>query len=102
MSVPVLRGARLAEEDLIDIWLRIAQDDPAAADRTLDAIDARARRLVDFPRLGPARDDIAPGLRYFPSGSHLILYRIVPGSIEIVRVVHGARDLFALTLSESP
>ena len=40
--------------------------------------------------------DIAPELRYHPIGHYLLLYRIVSGGIEVVRVVHGARDLLNL------
>ncbi len=34
-----------------------------------------------------------PRASYFPVGSYLILYREITGGVEIVRVVHGARDL---------
>jgi toxin ParE1/3/4 len=46
--------------------------------------------------MGPARPDIARELRYHPVGNHLLLYRVIQGGIEIVRVVHGARDLLNL------
>jgi toxin ParE1/3/4 len=36
----IVRSAS-ADADLIEIWLWIARDDPAAADRVLDAIAAR-------------------------------------------------------------
>ena len=49
--------------------------------------------LSSYPELGPARPDLAPGLRYFISGQHLILYQQFEDGVEIVRVVHGARHL---------
>jgi toxin ParE1/3/4 len=49
--------------------------------------------LADHPGLGPARPDIAPDLRYFPVRRYLILYRQITDGIELVRVVHGARDV---------
>ena len=52
--------------------------------------------LADHPLLGPARPDIAPDLRYLISGNYLILYRALGDSVEIVRVLHGARNLSAL------
>ena len=53
--------------------------------------------LVDHPKIGAVRDDIRPGLRYLVSGSYLLLYRLVSDAeVEIVRVVHGHRDLFGL------
>ncbi|MFN6558278.1 MAG: type II toxin-antitoxin system RelE/ParE family toxin [Nostoc sp. ChiSLP01] len=82
-----------AEEDLIEIWIYIAADNPIAADRLLDQIDTKCQRLADNPELGQARPDIAPKLRYFPVGRYLILYRNISEGIEVVRVVHGARHL---------
>lgn len=46
--------------------------------------------------MGPARPDIAKEMRYHPVGSYLLLYRLIKNGVEIVRVVHGARDLLAL------
>lgn len=87
---------RAAREDLITIWAHIAEDNPQAADRLLDRLEEAANRLADNPQIGPARDDIRPGLRYLVSGPYLLLYRIRDGGIEIVRVVHGRRDLNGL------
>ena len=86
------RTAR-AEEDLIEIWTWVAADSPSAADRLLDRIDEICWRLAETPGLGAARPDLAEGLRYFVTGSHLVIYRLAPGGVEIVRIVHGARDL---------
>lgn len=85
-----------AEEDLIDIWAYIAQDNISAADRFLDRIEDKFFLLAEQPRLGPRRPDIAPELRYFPVGSYLILYCEITAGIEIVRIVHGARRLTSL------
>lgn len=43
--------------------------------------------------MGRLRPDIAQELRYFTVGKYLILYRAVPDGVQIVRVIHGARDL---------
>ena len=87
---------RQAREDLIDIWLQIAEDDPQAADRVLDRLDEAASQLAQHPEMGAARGDIRPGLRYQISGSYLLLYRLTDAGVEIVRAVHGRRDLFNL------
>lgn len=96
----VLRRSERAEDDLLDIWRYIARSDVAAADRMLDRLDAAMTRLGDSPKTGPARPDLAPGLRYFPVGRYVLLYREIPGGVEVVRCVHGARDLFGLALPE--
>jgi len=46
--------------------------------------------------MGKTRDHLSPGLRSFSVASYQTFYRIVPGGIELVRVLHGARDLNAL------
>lgn len=89
-----------AETDLIEIWLYIAVDNPGAADKLLDEIEAQSVLLSEQPRLGPERSDIAPELRYFPVGNYLILYRVIAGGVEVVRVVHGARQLSELAIDE--
>jgi toxin ParE1/3/4 len=91
--MPVIRRTAQAEEDLIDIWLYIAQDNPGAADRLLDEIEEKLSLLADHPQLGPARPDIAEECRYFSVGSYLLLYRIILDGIELVRVVQGSRRL---------
>ena len=88
-----VRITPLAELDLEEIWFFIAQDDPVAADRLLDLLENKCNLLADNPQMGPARADIAKDLRYHPVGNYLLLYCVISGGIELVRVVHGARDL---------
>ncbi len=40
------------DEDLLDIWLHIARDNPGAADRQLDRIDSRCRLYASHPEMG--------------------------------------------------
>jgi toxin ParE1/3/4 len=87
------RRSPLARADLKEIADFIAQDNLDAAMRFLDQVDAVCQRLADFPGMGPRRDELQPGLRSFPIGNYLLLYRVVPGGIELARVIHGARNL---------
>lgn len=82
-----------ADADLLDIWLFIAADNPQAADRLLLDIDEQCRLLAENNRIGVARPEIAGDARSWSVGRYLILYRMVPEGIEVVRVIHGARDL---------
>ena len=84
---------RQVESDLLKIWLEIALHDPAAADRQFDRLEERCAALVSHPRLGQLRPDIARGARCLVEQPYLILYRIHRAEAEIVRIVHGARDL---------
>ena len=83
-----------AERDLLSIWRYIASGNPqAATTRTLLTIEEKCALLADNPKLGPSRPDIAPDLRYFTVGSYLILYHEISDGVEIVRVLHGVRNL---------
>lgn len=94
--MPEVTLSNQARQDLIAIWEYIAEDNSAAADRVLDTLDARMQLLADHPLLGPARPDIARDLRYLVSENYLILYRVLDDVVDIVRVLHGARNLRAL------
>ncbi len=88
----VLRTSQ-AHLDLVEVALRMAEEDPLAADRWLDTIDEKCRLLAQMPELGRKRPDLAPDLRGFPVGNYSIFYRAVPDGIQVIRVLHGARDL---------
>lgn len=81
-----------AELDLQEIAEYIALDDPAAANRQLRRLTRGFERLSAFPRIGTAHDDIRPGMRLLPIAPYLVLYRLAGNSVEIVRVIHGARE----------
>jgi toxin ParE1/3/4 len=95
----VLRKA-LARADLIDIWNYVADVSPAKADRLLDTINKECQTLARFPKMGRARNELGPSLRSFPVGNYVIFYREVSKGIEIIRVLHGARDTEGIISSE--
>jgi toxin ParE1/3/4 len=43
--------------------------------------------------MGRSRPELAPGLRSFPLANTLSSYVPLPKGVEIVRVLHGARDV---------
>lgn len=90
----------LAKQDLLEIWAYIAEDNPNAADKLLDTINETCALLAANPKLGQARPDIATSMRYLPLKNYLILYHEQATGIQVVRVIHGSRDLNALILSE--
>lgn len=92
--LPIVRNTR-AEDDLIAIWLHVARDSEAAADRLLDRIEARWQQLAIYPLSGAPRDDIGPGIRHLVVGDYLTLYRVGSGAIEVIRVLHGKRNIEA-------
>jgi toxin ParE1/3/4 len=46
-----------------------------------------------MPGMGRKRDDLGKGLRSFPVKKYLIFYRQAKDDIEIVRVLHGSRNI---------
>ena len=92
-----------AREDLIEIYVTIASDNVDAAERWLTAIEKRVGMLAERPRMGKRRPEIAETARSLVFGAYLVLYELHPettrgpvGEVEIVRVVHGMRDLSRL------
>ena len=88
------RLSQAASADLDDIWVYVAQDGSGgAANRLIDSIAERFPILLQMPQSGRKRDEVRRGLRSHPVGSYVIYYREMKTGIEIVRVIHGARDV---------
>ena len=79
--------------DLADIWAFIAEDSVKHADRFAALIDSQFRALARQPQMGRSRPELAADLHSFPFGRYVIFYVPRPKGVEIVRVLHGARDI---------
>ena len=89
-------GFRLSDPALLDLAAiadRIGDDSSFHAKRFVDAVFTKCGLLAANPGIGRRRPGIGHVMRWFPIGKYVIFY--VPGGpgIEIVRVLHGARDL---------
>lgn len=83
-----------AKADLVELYDLTEQDDPRAASRVLARLRTAMRRLARTPGLGHLREDLADeALRFWPVYSYLIVYRPETRPLQIIRVVHGARDV---------
>ncbi|MGB7740907.1 MAG: type II toxin-antitoxin system RelE/ParE family toxin [Steroidobacteraceae bacterium] len=82
-----------AEDDLLEIWVGLAANNVSAAERLMDDLDAATQILATQPLVGKARREFGPGIRSFPVRDYVIVYRPITDGVELVRVVHGARDL---------
>jgi toxin ParE1/3/4 len=91
--VPPVRYTARARRDLIDLWLEIYEVNPAAADDLYNRLEARIEALRRYPESGRARPEIAASARALVAFPYLILYRIDPGGVQVVRVLHGARNI---------
>jgi len=88
-----IRRTRQAEADLLEIWLYLTRDNVDRADALLDRLDERSQILSQHPEAGRKRDELAPGIRSLTAGEYLIFYRVTDVQVEILRVLHGARNL---------
>ncbi|TWT09507.1 type II toxin-antitoxin system RelE/ParE family toxin [Reyranella sp. CPCC 100927] len=87
----------LAEEDLQDIYLYIAADNPQRAFDFVSDIRSRCVLLCDTPALGPSRPRLGAGLRIYPIRRRVVvIYRVLETAIEVVRVFYGGRDIETL------
>lgn len=83
-----------AAEDLQGIDDHLVEDGHAAAERVSRALEAAMARLAEHPLLGHVRPDLTSRpYRFWSVYSYLIVYQPEPGTIQIIRVLHGARDL---------
>jgi toxin ParE1/3/4 len=91
-----------AEADVVAVACYIAESNADAGERFVDAAYATFRFLTTQPELGRPRrfpNSALTGLRSWRVAQftrYLIFYRYQDGIVEILRVIHGARDLDAL------
>ena len=92
MSAYVLSPEAL--QDLQDVWDFVAADNPTAADKLEDTFFEMFEQLARHPKMGHTRSDLTEReVRFWPVGSYLIVYRSLPAALQIVGVLHGARDV---------
>jgi toxin ParE1/3/4 len=94
---------RVAEADLLEIWIYLFEHSPQTADRVMDEITAQYDHLLEFPFMGRQRLEFGGDYRSLPVGNYVIFYRVKDDLLEISRVLHGSRDLtgiFTLDVEE--
>jgi toxin ParE1/3/4 len=92
-----------ADADLLDIfeYIAISSGDVGRAERFIARLRSKCDDLAALPgQLGRSREELAPGLCSTPWRDYLILFRYAEDRVEIVRILHGARDIPALMANE--
>jgi toxin ParE1/3/4 len=86
-----------ADSDLDDIWYFVAKESGNAdtAERFIESLTDRFYLVSANPYIRRNRDDLRPGLRSFPVGQYVIVYRIEDEEVVILHVFHGSRDVQA-------
>ena len=84
-----------AEGDILEIWDFIAEDSVAEADLWVDRLDAKFELWATQPMMGRPRDELAQGLRSLTFGRYVVFFEPMLEGIDVIRVLHGSRDLEA-------
>ncbi len=86
-----------AENDLLDIWNYVARESsPSLADAQVKAVHHACVTLAQWPHSGRARDDLRVGVRSIVVKPYVAFYRVNEATVEVVRVLHGSRDIDAI------
>ena len=90
----------LAIDDLFEIWSYIARDNPEAANAVEEAIYRACALLAQAPMAGRTRPDLTRlPLRFWfvqPYRNYVIVYDPATKPLQIIRVLHGARNISTL------
>lgn len=81
------------QRELFEIAFRVAQDNPAAAERLADSLERRCLKLADNPDRGTTiatRRGVA--IHRLVEGRYLIVYSVFADEVRIHHLVHGARS----------
>ena len=95
--MPRIQRTERAEVDLIEILVFLRSRSPrwlAIASKSISK--RRLPSWLQFPLMGRDRGDLAPRLRSSLVKPYVLLYRPLEDGIEIIRVIHGARDISSL------
>jgi len=85
---------KTAQGHLEGIYQYIAQDSVEYALRIVDRLTRRSQQIAMFPLSGRTVPEYEMDtLREVIEGQYRIIYRIKPGQLDVVAVVHGARNL---------
>ena len=79
--------------DLRSIVDYISDFNPNAAHRLVNRLEDRWELLTTQPRSGVLRTDLGTGLRQVVVGEYISIYRVEVNDVEIIRVLHGRRDI---------
>jgi len=84
-----------AEEDFEEIVDYISGERVSAARQFILKVETSLNNLVKFPLIGKIYEEVKiphKGYRYIVVDNYLIFYKIENVSVNIYRIIHGARD----------
>lgn len=82
-----------ARADLAAIWQHTAERwGPAQARAYLTGLDRLLSLLAEQPGIARERPEFTPPVRLHRYRSHLVIFRAVPGGLEVLRIAHVRFD----------
>lgn len=90
--MPRIERTSRAKTDAVEIWAYIAEDNVTAADDLIDQIESRLAGLARMPESAEGVPYIAPDVRRSSVGNYVIYYRPIDDGIQLLRILHGARQ----------
>ena len=91
----------LAQEDLAQTYSYILQTSLEQAELWLERVENQCQILAEMPTIGRVRSKLPGNVRSFVMGRYVIFYRPNTDGVEIVRVLHGSRDLGQIDFGNS-
>jgi plasmid stabilization system protein ParE len=90
-----------AEADVLVIWDRVANEgSEERADQVIARIYDECQKLGGMPGMGHYREELLDRRhKFWSTWSHLIVYRWEITPIQVIAVIHGARDLDAVLVT---
>jgi toxin ParE1/3/4 len=82
-----------AQGDLDEIWnYTVGRWDIGQAEFYVRQIGRDIETVAAQPAMGRACPDIRSGYYKYPTGSHVLFYRLIAGGIDVVRILHERMD----------
>ncbi len=86
-----------AKADLMEIWDYISADSQFQADRLITKFREKLQHLAKWNTMGRPRPEFGKDCRSYPFGKYCFFFRPIDDGIEVIRVIHSARDLDQIT-----
>jgi len=98
-----IRLAPQARADLDEIWLYVARksSSPEIATRHIESIARGFGLLAKFPLIGRSLETSkGSNVRTLAIRKYIVFYRPADGEIRVLRIIHAARDAYAVFAEE--
>ena len=95
--MPNVDYAPQAKVDVLEVvrYTAVRSQSHQTCSMFLNALDERIKVLARHPNIGRARPDLGEAVRSLTFGNYIIFYVPTKNGIQLVRFLHGSRDIQA-------